>query len=183
MLRKINEEDIDHLWDTYYKVYGTFPLTEQEITRGFKKLWRAVEKRSFVGQLAISKAETRRSNVVFAANVYHPTRSVVYIHPAVTFKDLCKWAAYRKVNSLAPSKLHALEYVLAKRVCEKGWLTGALQPKPKAPKPPPTKEQIRKIKIARLEARRDAWESKINRAKKALSKINRSLNTYRRIYG
>jgi len=140
-----------------------------ETVKGVRKLIRAASGEVWDGPVVMgTTGPTRFASVDGGYSLWVNRRSG---WPGIC-SDLAKAMAVEE-NRLA------LELKLARRVCEKHWLVGALVPQNKTVVAP-TKQQVREGKIARLKARRGAWEKKVLRARNAIKKIDRSLTAYRR---
>lgn len=76
------------------------------------------------------------------------------------------------------SKEHArLEARMRKEVLRRGWLAGALKPKPKPEKPP---VDVKALKLQRVVIRLDRWLAKKRRAERAMAKLLRQKRRYER---
>lgn len=168
MPRKITQADIDRVWDTYTKVYGEDALipTPEECRRGVPKLMRILTGKTWDGPISLGTIGLTRTVQVGEG-------WVLWVNRKAGWRSIC-------LNLAIDTNAHpSLHLKMAKAVCERGWLAGALLPDPKVVAPP-SREDVREDKIARLEAREAAWLKKQARAANALKKIRRSLNALRR---
>ena len=175
MPKKITKADIELVWHTYEALQGVPVLTEAEVIRGVPKLLRAGGM-TFTKAFAI-KFVTGRNNT----RAISPGR--LNVNLAQGWRPIVRMCAWRATSN---SSIHhtglinpTIEIKLARVVCSRDWLVGALKPKPKE-KVTPSKAEIRNTKIAALEARLLGWMKKQARADTAIHKINRSLNALRR---
>lgn len=67
-----------------------------------------------------------------------------------------------------------LEIRMIKEVIKRGWLNGTLKAPERAPKPEPTKDELRAKKLVALEAKLKRWTTKLKRAQTAMRQLHRS---------
>lgn len=171
MPKLITEDDIKRVWDTYEAIHGVPTITNEERLKGARKLYRT----------ATGVAWKGKTRLTFGRSYVNDGQSTLFVKVGSPWRQVCNDLAsdLTSTTQLEMRRQHRInvEYLLAKRVCQSDWLLGVLKPKPKAP---PTKEEKRAAKIAALEARREQWVKKRDRATNAIKKIDRSLNATRR---
>lgn len=152
--------------------------TAQEAERGARRLWRRFMHRPWSGPVKITSGRNRT----------YVRDGVLRVNPDQRFwrgwEGIVHGLSHTILREQRPwdephSPWHlALEAEMATYVTGHDWHKGALASKPKAdPKPEP---DPRGAKIARLRERLAAWESKRQRAERAIAKISRSLAAYER---
>jgi hypothetical protein len=178
MPRKIKRADIERVWETYRQIQGLPIPTQEEIQRGMPKLIRAATGESWKGPIITGTSGPTRFEHVSKNGAWGYE---LWVNRKSGWPCICQELT-KAVSNADPPTWHgdlSIELKLARRVCEKHWLVGALGPKIKTVVAP-SKDEVRREKVERLEVRRAAWVKKRERATNAIKKIDRSLTAYRR---
>lgn len=148
---------------------ATPPLTRIEATRAVRRL-----AKHFLGN------ERDRARVIRRCA---PNRTWLSRSPSYDvnkgWRRLAHDVSHEIFDILYPSKrahdpLHEhYENQIATYIVEKKWLDGALKPKQRAPKPPPTEYEKRAAELDKVSDAIKRWESKAKRAANALKKLRR----------
>lgn len=168
----------------YSRVNAAWPkplpkMTFEEGARAVPKLYRFVTGQSFTGDIV----ETSGNRFNYARRgVFYLNTQGYSGHGA--WHDLIHDVSHTLVNRIWLDKIkphsrdHAkLELRLVNEAVKRGWLSGALQDKPKPAKP---KRDIRVEKLIGTEALIARWETKLKRAQTALKKLSRRKRYYER---
>src|SRR5574337_697725 len=170
--------DFEQAWKDVVTLYHPDVPTADEVEAAVAKLTRFIFGN---GTAPIPvKWGYRRTQVVYDYYT-NPSYHIHASHSDTTWRmviAVMAWVRWDAVGS-ATRSLDGHKRTLLREVVRRGWLAGTLIPTER-PKAEPTKEQIRALKIARLEARIETWEKKQQRAENALKKLRQSLNAYRR---
>lgn len=146
------------------------PLEPEEAVRAAKRLWKVARGTAWKGPVRVTSGRryTRRLHGELVVNPERGWRDLVH---------LISHAAYAGGHD----RHHAdLEHRLITYVIEHDWLTGKLRKKPRAPKPPPTKDELRAAKLMHAEARIADWKRKAKLADTKLKHWRRVASGLRR---
>lgn len=148
------------------------PLTYPEAVRAAKRLYRFVRGKRCDWEFR--EASGRVGTWMGAGQIFHinPAGDGGHVGWDGLIHNLSHWLYYQTPGYDKPhSKGHArLEARMIKQVLRRGWLSGALQDKPKVPK--------KADELARIDAKAARWQSKLKRAQTALRKLARQRKYY-----
>lgn len=153
------------------------PMTEEDARKAIRRLWRFALGHTL--ELPIEVTSGRRYNWM--------RNRTVYVNPSKGWREFVHdWSHYfvRRANpeEKPHSKFHArFEAKLVREVIKRGWLDGTLRAPEKPATAQPTKDDERRLKLARLQARMLAWERKQARAERAIAKIRKQARYYERV--
>ena len=150
-------------------------LTGDEAVKAAKRLWRFSLGETFEGPVTI----TSGNRVTWTYRPRYASQIALRVNPDKGWRELVHDLSHLFWSRANPgerphSKAHArFEAKLVREVLRRGWLEGKLkaQEPAEAARSAPTLDDKRREKLARLQARLEAWEKKQQRAERAIAKI------------
>lgn len=106
------------------------------------------------------------------------TTDEMTVNPEQGWRNLVHYLSHWAVPGRHGADHARMELRLVKEVVRRGWLDGRLRKAP--PEAAPTADEARGARLARLEARRAAWDAKARRAARAIAKLDRQIRGLRR---
>jgi hypothetical protein len=162
---------------------GHHPMDAHEASRAAKLLYWLVLERECKLPVALT-----------SGNRYTAIRGgCLYVNPTRGWRDFVHELSHdlfrrtpegRPLGVAGHDSRHAyLERRMIQHVVSRGWLEGKLRKKvrPAVAKPVPTKLDTLRAKLAAVQAREKAWQTKAKRAATALKKLARSRRVYERL--
>ena len=175
---EIRREFYDRLVNSKWPSQIPVPTNQEAIT-GAKRLYRKAMGRPWTGEVKITSGNrdtyVRRGTLYVNPDQssYECTRSWRGIVHGLS--HWCHWRLHGGNAKPHSDKQAYLERDLTDYVLGHGFLTGALKSKAKA-----KAKDIVVVRYERLAEREEAWKSKMNRARNALSKVKKERRTYER---
>lgn len=142
------------------------PLTAEEAIRAGRKLYRFALRRTFKGKVRVTSGN-RRTWI---------RRGEMLVNPAHGWHDLVHLLSHYAERGPHGGDHARMELRMIREVKRRGWLDGRLG----RPEKSPVVHDLRRERYERICARLASWQAKLQRAQRAIQKLEQSKRYYER---